>query len=66
MFFVVNLGLCVCIVRRREANLKANKGKRDREDLYTDNWDGSVWKGSKLNALAVRWLVTSAAQLDMA
>lgn len=44
---------CALVVRRREANYQANKGKRDREDLYTDNWDGSEWKGKKVNVLVV-------------
>ena len=29
---------------RRAANLAANNGK-ERKDLYTDNWDGSEYKG---------------------
>ncbi|KAI8114137.1 hypothetical protein M9434_002263 [Picochlorum sp. BPE23] len=37
---------------RREANRKANNG-RDREDLYTDNWDGDVYKGNRVNILSV-------------
>ncbi|KAJ9523235.1 hypothetical protein QJQ45_024024 [Haematococcus lacustris] len=33
---------------RRAANLAANNGK-ERKDLYTDNWDGSEYKGSVWN-----------------
>jgi len=36
--------------RRRDANEAANNGK-DRKDLYTDNWDGSEYKGSQFNIL---------------
>ena len=36
--------------RRREANEAANNGK-DRKDLYTENWDGSEYKGSPFNIL---------------
>jgi hypothetical protein len=46
-----------CAARRRKANLVANKGK-DRKDLYTDNWDGSEYKGSKLNVLSVILIVS--------
>ncbi|KAK9835359.1 hypothetical protein WJX81_004613 [Elliptochloris bilobata] len=42
---------------RRKANYAANKG-RERKDLYTDNWDGSVYKGSKFNVLTVIALVS--------
>lgn len=35
-----------------EANRRANGG-REREDLYTDNWDGDVYKGSPVNVLSV-------------
>ena len=38
--------------KRREANLKANNG-RDRKDLYTDNWDGSEYKGNPVNVLSI-------------
>eukprot|EP00747_Dinoflagellata_sp_TGD_P187173 gnl/TRDRNA2_/TRDRNA2_44695_c0_seq1.p1 gnl/TRDRNA2_/TRDRNA2_44695_c0~~gnl/TRDRNA2_/TRDRNA2_44695_c0_seq1.p1 ORF type:complete len:196 (+),score=30.57 gnl/TRDRNA2_/TRDRNA2_44695_c0_seq1:52-639(+) len=38
--------------RYRKANLEANKG-REREDLYTDKWDGDVYKGSRVNILTV-------------
>lgn len=38
--------------RYREANREANNG-REREDLYTDNWDGDVYKGGKVNILSV-------------
>ncbi|KAK3271868.1 hypothetical protein CYMTET_19804 [Cymbomonas tetramitiformis] len=34
----------------REANRLANNGK-ERKDLYTDNWDGDVYKGSGFNIL---------------
>jgi hypothetical protein len=37
---------------RRAANLAANNGK-ERKDLYTDNWDGSEYKGSKFNILTL-------------
>eukprot|EP00884_Botryococcus_braunii_P020014 jgi/Botrbrau1/6697/Bobra.0202s0034.1 len=37
---------------RRQANLAANKGK-ERKDLYTDNWEGSEYKGSSINILTV-------------
>ena len=37
---------------RRQANLAANNGK-ERKDLYTDNWDGDVYKGSPINILTV-------------
>lgn len=37
---------------RRQANLEANNGK-DRKDLYTDNWDGDVYKGSPVNILTI-------------
>jgi hypothetical protein len=37
---------------RRQANLEANNGK-DRKDLYTDNWDGDVYKGSPVNILSI-------------
>jgi hypothetical protein len=43
--------------RRREANLTANKGK-DRKDLYTDNWEGSEFKGSSFNVLTVILIVS--------
>ena len=36
--------------RRRDANEAANNGK-DRKDLYTDNWEGSEYKGSQFNIL---------------
>ena len=39
--------------RRRAANKAAFKSGRDRDDLYTDAWDGSEWKGSKVNILTV-------------
>ncbi|GAX83795.1 hypothetical protein CEUSTIGMA_g11220.t1 [Chlamydomonas eustigma] len=35
---------------RRTANFAANNGK-ERKDLYTDNWDGSEWKGGRFNIL---------------
>ena len=37
---------------RREANRLANNGK-ERKDLYSENWDGSEYKGSKFNVLTV-------------
>ncbi|PNH05025.1 hypothetical protein TSOC_008762 [Tetrabaena socialis] len=37
---------------RRQANLAANNGK-ERKDLYTDNWDGSEYKGSPFNILTL-------------
>jgi hypothetical protein len=40
------------LARRREANFRANNGK-ERKDLYTDNWDGDVYKGSSFNILTV-------------
>lgn len=39
--------------RRRAANKAAFKSGRDRDDLYTDAWDGSEWKGSNVNILTV-------------
>ena len=36
----------------KEANAKANNGK-ERKDLYTDNWDGDVYKGNPVNVLSV-------------
>eukprot|EP00775_Hariotina_reticulata_P002872 gene2872-3163_t len=42
---------------RREANRIANNGK-ERKDLYTDNWDGSEYKGSSFNVLTVIALVS--------
>eukprot|EP00667_Euglena_gracilis_P030106 EG_transcript_41054 len=38
--------------RYREANLRANNG-RERQDLYDENWEGDVWKGSSFNILTV-------------
>ncbi|KAL0023843.1 hypothetical protein WJX77_010573 [Trebouxia sp. C0004] len=32
--------------------LEARK-RKDRGDLFTDNWGGDVWKGSKINVLSV-------------
>lgn len=40
------------IARRREANRVANNG-RERKDLYTDAWDGDVYKGSPVNILTL-------------
>lgn len=34
----------------RKANWEANNGK-ERKDLYTDNWDGDVYKGAPWNIL---------------
>lgn len=42
---------------RRAANLAANKGQ-DRKDLYTDNWDGSEYKGSPFNILNIILVVS--------
>lgn len=47
---------------RRQANLEANNGK-ERKDLYTDNWDGDVYKGSKFNVLTVILLASVLAPL---
>lgn len=48
----------LCTVEyRREANRLANNGK-ERKDLYTDNWDGSEYKGSSFNVLTVIALVS--------
>lgn len=43
---------CKLAEYRRKANWEANNGK-DRKDLYTDNWDGDVYKGSSVNVLTV-------------
>lgn len=32
--------------------LEARK-RKDRADLFTDNWGGDVWKGSKVNVLSI-------------
>ncbi|DBA70368.1 hypothetical protein WJX79_005895 [Trebouxia sp. C0005] len=32
--------------------LEARK-RKDRGDLFTDNWGGDVWKGSKINVLSI-------------
>ncbi|WIA39531.1 hypothetical protein OEZ86_005621 [Tetradesmus obliquus] len=45
------------IAYRQEANRLANNGK-ERKDLYTDNWDGSEYKGSKFNILTVLALLS--------
>jgi hypothetical protein len=42
---------------RKEANRLANNGK-ERKDLYTANWDGAEYKGSKFNILTVIALVS--------
>lgn len=42
---------------RREANRAANRG-RDREDLYTEKWAGSEYKGSGFNVLTVILIVS--------
>jgi hypothetical protein len=47
---------------RRQANIEANNGK-ERKDLYTDNWDGDVYKGSKFNVLTVILLASVVAPL---
>lgn len=46
-----NSALCTSEYRR-QANRAANNG-RERKDLYTDNWDGSEYKGSSVNVLTV-------------
>lgn len=46
-----------CAAQRRAANLEANNGK-DRKDLYTDNWDGSEYKGSPVNILSIILVVS--------
>jgi len=38
------------IGRRKYANRRANNG-RDRKDLYSENWDGSEYKGDSRNIL---------------
>lgn len=38
--------------RRKATNELANNG-RERKDLYTDNWDGSEYKGSNVNILTI-------------
>eukprot|EP00803_Ostreobium_quekettii_P009009 evm.model.scf_351.6 EVM.evm.TU.scf_351.6 scf_351:47488-50920(-) len=38
--------------RWRKANYEANKGL-DRKDLYTENWAGSEYRGSKFNILTL-------------
>ncbi|CEF98078.1 unnamed product [Ostreococcus tauri] len=40
------------IGRRQFANRRANNGK-DRKDLYTENWDGSEYKGGSFNILSL-------------
>ena len=40
------------LARRKQANWEANNGK-ERKDLYTDNWDGSEYKGSGFNILTL-------------
>ncbi|KAI8475538.1 MAG: hypothetical protein J3K34DRAFT_404497 [Monoraphidium minutum] len=53
---------------RRAANRAANNG-RERKDLYTDNWDGSEYKGSGFNILsllAVLFVLTPVAGLAFA
>ena len=47
-----SLRRCARAARRKAANQAANKG-RERKDLYTDAWDGSVYKGSSFNILSV-------------
>ena len=37
---------------RRAANAAANNG-RERQDLYTDAWDGAEYKGSRWNILTL-------------
>mmetsp|Transcript_34466 Transcript_34466/g.47755 ORF Transcript_34466/g.47755 Transcript_34466/m.47755 type:complete len:145 (+) Transcript_34466:73-507(+) len=36
----------------KAANEAANNGK-ERKDLYTDNWEGDVYKGKRINILTV-------------
>jgi hypothetical protein len=45
------------IERRRKANYEANNG-RERKDLITENWDGSVYRGSANNVLT--WIIVAA------
>lgn len=47
---------------RRKANRAANNGK-ERKDLYTDNWDGDVYKGSSVNILSVLIVVSIVAPI---
>lgn len=54
--------------RWKAANWAANNG-RERKDLYTDNWDGSEYKGSPFNMLsllAVLFVATPVAGLAFA
>lgn len=54
--------------RWKAANWAANNG-RERKDLYTDNWDGSEYKGSPFNMLsllAVLFVATPVAGLVFA
>lgn len=37
---------------------KEHRRGREREDLYTDNWDGDVYKGNKVNILSVLIVVS--------
>jgi len=43
---------------RTNAADASKRQKRDREDLYTDAWDGSEWKGSQFNVLNVILVVS--------
>lgn len=49
--------------RRRAANKAAFKAGKDRADLYTDAWDGSEWKGGRVNILSVLILISVAVPL---
>ena len=51
------------IERRRKANWEANGG-RDREDLYTDAWAGSEWRGSGNNVLT--WILVASVAAPVA
>mmetsp|Transcript_9753 Transcript_9753/g.29346 ORF Transcript_9753/g.29346 Transcript_9753/m.29346 type:complete len:120 (+) Transcript_9753:258-617(+) len=44
---------------------QTRRKKRDREDLYTDNWDGSEWKGA-LHVIVKQLIIPAAVkpQLD--
>jgi hypothetical protein len=52
------------IERRRLANWEANGRKREREDLFTENWDGSEYKGSANNVLT--WIIVAAVAAPVA
>ena len=48
--FRCNLTVCLKAVAAKQ--LEARK-RKDRADLFTDNWGGDVWKGSKVNVLSI-------------